>query len=142
METPCPGASMSELDTLYALLSPEKYNCGDTVWEQGDASESLKLVVEGSLISLLEDEQGATESIFPGSTIGELGLVNSIHRLTTVKVLSEGAILYSLSKEKWESLTQQNPRVARYIDMLVIRYLAHRVQHVSNNILDRRSLPV
>ena len=52
LETLCPGASMSELDTLYALLSPEKYHCDDIVWEQGDASESLKLVVECSLISL------------------------------------------------------------------------------------------
>ncbi|KAL7528219.1 hypothetical protein ACHAXR_002330, partial [Thalassiosira sp. AJA248-18] len=137
------SASTSDIDILYGLLSPVKYHCGDTVWEQGDASESLKLIVRGELISLLEDEQGATETICPGSSIGELGLVHGIHRLTTVKVLSDEAILYSLSKEKWDSLTQQNPKIARYIDLLVIRYLAHRVQHVSSsNILERRSLPV
>lgn len=143
LEALCPEASTTDIDTIYGLLTPEKYNCGDTVWDQGDASESLKVVVEGTLISLLEDEHGATESICAGSTIGELGLVNGIQRLTTVKVTSNEAILYSLSREKWNTLTQENPRVARFIDVLVIRYLAHRVQHVSSsNILDRRSLPV
>jgi CRP-like cAMP-binding protein len=143
LETLCHGASANDIDIIYTLLSPEKYLSGDIVWQQGAASESLKLVVEGSLISLLDDEHGATESIFPGSTIGELGLLNGVHRLTTVKVISDEAILYSLSKEKWEFLTQQHPRIARYIDLLVIRYLSHRVQHVSSsNILDRRSLPV
>jgi len=143
LEDLVPSAPSKDMDTLHALLSPEKYYCGEIVWEQGDISESLKLVVEGSLISLLEDEQCAPESILPGSMIGELGLVNSTRRLTTVKVLSQEAILYSLSKASWQTLIEEKPHVARYIDMLVIQYLAHRVQQASNTIVDRcGSVPV
>ena len=143
LETLMPETSGNEIKILADLLTPEQYQMDDIVWKQGDASESLKVVVRGSLISVLEDEVGdATGSICPGAVIGELGLVNAIPRLTTVKVLSEEATLYSLSREKWQILTEQHPKVARYIDMLVIRYLFHRVQHVSNNIFDRRSLPV
>mmetsp|Transcript_11540 Transcript_11540/g.24610 ORF Transcript_11540/g.24610 Transcript_11540/m.24610 type:complete len:953 (-) Transcript_11540:198-3056(-) len=142
LETLFPSASAIELNTLLSTLSIEKYYSGNYVWKQGDPSESLKFVVDGSLISLLEDEHGATESIYAGSTIGELGLVSSYHRLTTVKVVSDVAILYSLDKNQWEFLTENHPKVARLIDKLVIQYLAHRVQHVSNNILDGRSLPV
>ena len=96
------------------------------------------------LESMLDDEIGATsESICPGSTIGELGLVNGIHRLTTVRVVSEHATIYSLTKENWVVLTEHHPKVARCIDLLLIRYLSHRVQHVSNgNICGGRSLPV
>ncbi|KAL9185027.1 hypothetical protein ACHAXT_002804 [Thalassiosira profunda] len=143
LETLLPDATASDIDTLYALLVPERYQSGDTVWQQGDASESLKFVIEGDLLSLLEDEHGATESVCSGSTIGELGLVSGIPRLTTVKVLNE-ALLYSLSKEKWDVLTQRNPGVARHVDLLLVRYLAHRVQHVSSHsLLDAtRSLPV
>jgi SulP family sulfate permease len=139
LETIMPEASEDEIQIIANLLTPEKYQRGDTVWEQGDASDSLKVVVSGSLISLLEDVvRNSTESICPGAVIGESGLVNRNPRLTTVQVLSEDAILYSLSREKWQTLTEQQPKVARYIDMLVIRYLFHRIQHVSNN----RSLPV
>lgn len=143
LETLCPHTTGDDLDILYGMLSREKYRCGDTVWEQGDESTSLKFVIEGLLSASIENELGATETVSPGSTIGELGLVQGINRLTTVKVLSGEAVLYSLSKERWETLTAQHPRVARIIDLLLIRYLAHRVQHVSSsNILDRRSLPV
>ena len=139
LATLCPRASVNELETLLSLFSPETYRCGNTIWEQGDISTSLKILVEGTLSSL-EDEEGATESIVPGSVIGELGLVNSTNRFTTVKVVSDKANLYSLSKEKWESLTQEQPGVARHIDMLVIKFLAHRVQHIS--VSKKRSLPV
>lgn len=143
LETLCPDATEDEIEVLYQCLSPENYISGDTVWNQDDESDSLKVIVDGTLVSLLEDEKGATESICSGSMIGELGVVNNTRRLTTVKVFSQEATLYSMSKEKWDFLSEQKPRVARHIHMLVIRYLAHRVQHVSNhNILDKRSLPV
>ena len=144
LETLFPQADENEIDILYNLLCSETYQAGDMIWNQGDESTSLKIVIYGTLISLLEDEMGASETICPGSTIGELGLVNGIRRLTTVKVLSDKATLYTLSKENWNVLTQEHPKVARCIDMLVIRYLSHRVQHVSNsNIFSQtRSLPV
>ncbi len=142
LETLMPEASVDETEILAGLLTPEKYLKDDFVWKQGDASESLKVVISGSLISLEDYASDATGSISPGAVIGELGLVNGIPRMTTVKVISEDATLYSLSQEKWKFLTEEYPKVARYIDMLVIRYLFHRVQHVTNNVFERRSLPV
>lgn len=138
LSTLCKGASADDIETLFGSLIRESYNFDDTIWNQGDTSDSLKLLIDGKLISLLEDEHGATETIHPGSTIGELGLVNESFRFTTVKVLSSNAILYCLTNEKWLQLTRDNPRIARFIDLLVVRYLSHRVQHVSNHILDRR----
>ena len=143
LENLLPEASESEIEIIQLLLIKETYHKDDIVWEQGDVSNSLKVVISGSLISLLEDGVGdATGIICVGATIGELGLVNDIPRMTTVMVLSDDATLYSLSREKWIRLTENHPKVARYIDMLVIRYLHHRIQHVSNNVFDRRSLPV
>ena len=139
----CTGANANEIDKLYQLLDPETYYCNDVIWTQGDESESLKLIVDGSLLSLLENEDGARESCYPGSIVGELGLLNGTRRLTTLKVVSDKAVLYSLSKEKWELLTREDPKVARFIDVIAIRYLSHRIQHVSNhNLFGKRSLPV
>jgi len=142
LETLCPSASSTDIDMLFDLLSIEEYNSGDVIWKAGDESTSMKIIVDGKLISMLDDEIGASETICPGSTIGELGVVNGIHRLTTVRAV-KSATLYSLSKENWHVLTEHHPKVARCIDLLVIRYLSHRVQHVSNgNICGERSLPV
>lgn len=121
LSTLCQGASPADIETLFGLLVRETYKFDDVIWNQGDPSDSLKLLVDGSLISLLEDEHGATETIYPGSTIGELGLVTQSHRFTTVKVFSSEAILYSLTNEKWLQLSQDNPRIARFIDLIVVR---------------------
>jgi len=139
----CTGANANEIDKIYRLLEPEMYYCNDIVWAQGEESKSLKLIVDGSLLSLLEDEDGARESCYPGSIVGELGLLNGTRRLTTLKVISDKAVLYSLSQEKWQLLACEDPKVARFIDVIAIRYLSHRIQHVSNhNLFGKRSLPV
>ena len=139
----CTGASESEVCKLLQLFEPESYCYNDRIWSQGDESSSLKLIVSGSLISLLEDEDGAKETCYPGSIVGELGLINGIRRLTTLQVTSGNAVMYSLSKEKWELLTREDPKVARFIDIIAIRYLSHRIQHVSNhNLFGKRNLPV
>jgi len=141
----CPQSTPDEINLLFGLFEREEYNRGDLVWRQGDASLSMKLIASGSLISFIEDgsEAGAAETIHPGSTIGELGLVNGLHRLTTVKVVEDHTQLYSLSLERFHHLVLTNSYVARFIDLLTIKYLAHRVQYVSNGErLDKRSLPV
>ena len=139
----CTGANVNEISKLYNLLEPETYYDNDIVWRQGDESQSLKLIVSGSLLSLLENEDGARETCHQGSVVGELGLLNGTQRLTTLKVTSDKAVLYSLSKERWELLTRDDPRVSRFIDVIAIRYLSHRIQHVSNhNLFGKRSLPV
>lgn len=69
--------------------------------------------------------------------------MNRMSRLTSVKVAEDGTQLYSLSLDEYNRLVQTNPQLARYIDLLVIRYLSHRIQYVSTGeSLDKRSLPI
>mmetsp|Transcript_20770 Transcript_20770/g.31954 ORF Transcript_20770/g.31954 Transcript_20770/m.31954 type:complete len:959 (+) Transcript_20770:55-2931(+) len=138
----CPGASDTDVKHLFSLLKREVYRQDDVIWAIGSESDCAKLLVVGNLLSLAGDTAGSTENIVPGAMIGELGLVNGTERLTTVEVSCGEAVLYSLSREKWVLLAIENPRLASYIHMIVIRYLAHRVQHVSNRIIECRSLPV
>lgn len=73
---------------------------------------------------------------------GELGLVNDMDRLSTVECLSERAVTYCLSREVWETKVKNDPDLSRCIYMSTVRYLAHRVQHVSNRIFETRCVPI
>jgi len=137
----CPTARENELEELFSMFTREEYVEGDIIWTQGSASDSCKLLVKGSLLSTLEDETHV-EDIVPGSTIGELGLVHGTERLTKVTCMSDEAILFTLSREQWDNMLKTKPGLANHICLLVVRYLAHRVQHVSNRVLESRSLPV
>eukprot|EP00550_Attheya_septentrionalis_P000409 CAMPEP_0198293740 /NCGR_PEP_ID=MMETSP1449-20131203/18720_1 /TAXON_ID=420275 /ORGANISM="Attheya septentrionalis, Strain CCMP2084" /LENGTH=995 /DNA_ID=CAMNT_0043993451 /DNA_START=40 /DNA_END=3027 /DNA_ORIENTATION=- len=138
----CSGEDTDEVMQLLSLFEREVYKNHDVLWRRGAESDCLKLLIRGSLVALLEDETGTREDIIPGAVLGELGLVTDCVRLSTVECISEEAVLFSLSKRAWEELAKTNPKVARFIDMIVIRYLSHRVQHVSNRIFETRCLPI
>jgi SulP family sulfate permease len=139
----CP-LTMSDEDAkeLFSCFKREEYQHHNQVWVQGDESDSLKLVVSGQLVAELENEAGTTEIVTRNNIVGELGLVNGDPRMSTLRVTSDKAVLYSMSRESFEILIESNPRVARYIDRICVKHLALRVQHVSNRIFETRCLPI
>jgi len=140
---PDPTVKRQDLEVLVTHFQRETYAKDDFVWKQNDPSDSAKLLVTGMLMALLENEAGTSEVVFSGNIVGELGLVRGIPRMSSVQCISpDGAVLYSLSRESYERLVESSPRVARFIDMICIQYLANRVQHVSNRIFETRCLPI
>lgn len=118
----------------------EEYSEGDVIWERGDESNSAKLLLYGKLVAATGVD--VTENVARGNFLGELGLIEGIRRLSTVKVTSKKAILYSINRAAWDEIVQKKPEAARILDRIAIRYLAQRVQHVSNRIFETRCLPV
>jgi len=125
---------------IVSMMVREEYSKSDILWDQGACSSSLKIVVIGELLSLV-DETEASEIVKMGSIVGELGLVHGMSRLTTLACSSSSAVMYSLDADSWQKLKDYHPKVASLIDGIVIRYLAHRVQHVSNRYF-HTTLPV
>jgi SulP family sulfate permease len=135
-----PEAIDSSVETLVPLMERKEYAQDEVLWEQGSDGNSAQLLIFGELMSIIEDT-GALERVKWGNFVGELGLVHGTKRLTTLVCASEKAVLYTLNKANWQLLRDEHPQVARMIDAVVIRYLAHRVQHVSNRYF-HTTLPV
>jgi SulP family sulfate permease len=139
----CPiNISDEEVNLLFLSFEREVFQEGDLIWKQNDQSDCVKLLILGQLIAELENEAGTKEIVPKGSIIGELGLVNGDPRMSTVKCSSKDAVLYSMNREKFEKLVVQQPKLARYIDLICVKYLTLRVQHVSNRIFETRCLPI
>ena len=125
------GILVESVDILISLMERKEYVENEALWQEGDDGESLQLLVFGELLSIIQDT-GCTEKVIYGSLVGELGLVHGTKRLTTLLCASEKAVTYVLRKEAWLLLKDEHPEIAQMMDAVVIRYLAHRVQHVSN----------
>ena len=130
----------SDATRFLSYFQREVYSKAQTVWKHGDRSNSAKLVLSGTLVASLPN--GFSEEVPRGVVIGELGLLEGIDRLSEVVCESETAVLYSLDRQTWEGLVRDDPALARIMDHITIRYLSHRVQHVSNRIYETRCLPV
>jgi sulfate permease, SulP family len=136
------SADRTLVERLFSHYVREHYIKDDIVWKQGDPSTSVKLVIRGMLMSTLEMEAGTVESVSVGNSIGELGFIEGSRRMSTVTCWSEDAIVYSMSRESYNELLMHHPHSARLLDVICIRYLSARVQHVSNRIFETRCLPI
>ena len=130
----------SDAIRFLSYFQREVYFKAQTVWKHGDKSDSAKLVLSGTLVASLPN--GFSEEVPRGVVIGELGLLEGVNRLSEVVCESKEAVLYSLDRQTWEGLVRDDPALARILDHITIRYLSHRVQHVSNRIYETRCLPV
>jgi len=139
----CPhGISREDVVKVFSSFQRQVCHEGAIIWNQDDESDSVKILILGQLMAELENEAGTTEIVPKGSMIGELGLVNHNPRMSTVRCFSKEAILYSMSRTAFEEMISTQPHLARYIDLICVKYLALRVQHVSNRIFETRCLPV
>jgi CRP-like cAMP-binding protein len=136
-----PNASQADVERLFEAFNRETYQAGEWIWRQGSRSDCAKLLLSGSLVAVLEDEAGTSEAVTAGNTIGELGLVEDLARMSSVRVESD-AVLYSLSRNAWDQLDARHPSAARLVDKICVRYLCARTQLVSNRIFETRCLPI
>ncbi len=122
---------------LISNLQREVYKKNDVIWEVGSSSDSAKFVVRGTLVGIQDEEKYNSEEIESGQVVGEAALVQNTNRTSSVKCLSEVAVLYSLSRKSYERLLRQSPVVAMCIQIITIRNLSFRARHVSHNIFCR-----
>ena len=151
------------IQILFSCFHREEYKQDEIIWRQGSPGDSAKIVVRGTLVARIEQEAGTSESVGSGNVIGELGLVYGAVRMSTVICQSEECVLYSVSREQYEHLVANEPQAgtcsrnhsiivtlthksnvfpARILDLICIKYLTGRVQHVSNRIFETRCLPI
>ncbi|KAJ2490594.1 hypothetical protein IWW37_003055 [Coemansia sp. RSA 2050] len=113
------------VDDILALIAPRfvrKYlGSGQRLWQAGAVSLGMYLVESGTLRVHVDNSTGsieATESILPGTTLGELALVTRRRYHTTV-VADGDAELWELSKQAFDELCATDP-----VRMLVFVRLA------------------
>lgn len=139
----CPGkVSDRDVELLFSKFERQVFTKDEFLWKQGDPSNCVKLLVRGTLIATLDNEAGTRETVVSGNMLGEVGLIEGAPRMSSVRCLSDEAVLYNLDRESFERLVKSSPQAARLIDLICIRYLSARVQHVSNRIFETRCLPI
>jgi sulfate permease, SulP family len=137
-----PGINIATVELLFSYFQREVYVWNDQLWNQGSVSDCMKLLVRGRLIAVIENEAGTNELVHSGNTVGELGLLQGLPRMSSLRCHAEEAVLYSLSLESFETICSSSPEASRLVDLICIRYLSARVQHVSNRIFETRCLPI
>jgi len=108
-------SSLSKRTCLKLLPKFERVEIerGEVLYYQGDASDSVEILLSGKLEAILTIAGGENKSvgeINPGETVGELGALSGEFRSATVVAL-KNSVLFKLPSEAFVELCHEYPSV-------------------------------
>ncbi|KAJ2831686.1 hypothetical protein FBU31_002228, partial [Coemansia sp. 'formosensis'] len=129
--------SEQSVDDVLALIAPyfvrKHLGSGQRLWQAGTAPLGMYLVESGTLRVHVDNGTGsieATESILPGTTLGELALVTKKHYHTTV--IADGDVeLWELSKRAFDDLCATEPTRMLVFVRLALAYSAQGMSAIT-----------
>lgn len=126
-----------ERAALAPLLRPRRFEAGRAVFQRGDPSEELLLVISGSLrvcVCSLDGRVLAFRVAVPGDVVGEIGALDGGPRSADV-VAARNCEALALSRADLQRLLASRPAMA----LGVVRFLCRRLRETSEQ-LEARAL--
>ncbi|EDN68805.1 MscS Mechanosensitive ion channel [Beggiatoa sp. PS] len=108
---------------LSKQIRRHRFNPGDTIVQQGDAGDSLFIIVEGVVSVLVQTDDGRTKEVArlgAGNFFGEMALLTGEERMATVKALVD-TYLFELTKADIRPLIAQQREVSELISQILTR---------------------
>jgi CRP-like cAMP-binding protein/di/tricarboxylate transporter len=127
------GFSRTELAHLVATLEEQAFAAGAVVFHQGEPGQYLYIVRAGVAEARVgpAGEGDYPLALFePGDCFGEMALLTDAPRSTTIVALTD-LELWALSKDRFQALVEQTPRLALTVGRLLSARLEATNQTVS-----------
>jgi hypothetical protein len=122
------GMRDDQMMRLLAVLQPMHVEAGQTLFEQGDASEFLYVITMGR-VDVIRDGRHLA-SLGPGNVVGELALLIGDRRSATIRVTSAAQLL-ALRREELFELVQSDPNLGVHLYHNLSLTLAKRLRDAS-----------
>lgn len=132
------GYSGPELASLCAYFSAYQADAGAEIFAEGEPGSFLCVVVEGAAEVLKEDHDGVARvvaTVGRDKTLGEMALIDEEPRSATARA-TEPAKLLVLTKERFERMSVEHPRLALEFMFRVARLLSKRLRRTSGMLVD------
>jgi predicted acylesterase/phospholipase RssA/CRP-like cAMP-binding protein len=127
--------SDTETEALSAELEWVSLPADETLFEKGDAGDSLFIAVSGRLEAFDPDappDQRIWGRIMPGELVGEMAILTGDPRRATIRALRD-SVLLRLTKARFLQLVERNPRML----LSLSRLLLERIEEATS--LDRKT---
>ncbi len=126
----------ADVETLVSYFERHDYSSGETIFEQGEPSDSVDLLAAGGIAVTLRDEHGRARRLrrMAGQTvIGEMGFYRDVPRAAAV-IAEENSVLYRLTREAFERMQKTHPDAAAAFNRMIVRMLSDRLEFANREI--------
>jgi CRP-like cAMP-binding protein len=121
-----------DLVALKPLLHRRQFKAGSVVFQRGDPTEDVYLIVSGQLrisVGSADGREVAFRIVGPGEMVGELGVLDGSHRSADLTALRD-SVLLGLGRHTLQNLLAVRPAMASGI----IRFLCQRLRETSEQL--------
>jgi SulP family sulfate permease len=121
---------------IAACFARRVLSSGETLYRQGDAPDSIDLIVEGTVAVSLASLPGGDHVVRRMSkrtVVGEMGFFRGTPRAATVTA-EKDAVVYTLSRAAYDRLIIEEPRAAGAFLEFIVRALSDRLEFVNSGI--------
>jgi len=132
-----------ECDAVLAVLKARRGAPGDTLFREGEAGDSLMIVLDGYLVASVRTDAGTSEVVArlgPGEVVGEMAFASAEPRSATVTT-PEGATVLAFTRDALAQLRRTSPRVAAAIHRNVLADLSRRLRDAGAKLADASGGP-
>ena len=129
------GISDEEIEQIIPLLKEEHYSKGDFIITEGEDSDSLHFIVDGT-VEVVKKVEGDPDApltqlaiMGPGDTFGEMELIDIQRRSASVRALDDVHAL-SLSNRNMYKLYHINLKVYTMVILNIAREISRRLRRM------------
>jgi sulfate permease, SulP family len=135
------GLSDSQRSRLEATMPQRLFKAGDSIFNAGDASDHMLIVLQGSAGVIVRGEGGREiriTSVRRGGVLGEIGFLDQAPR--SAQVLAQEDVLAAvLSREAFDRLREQEPQIVTQLLTNLTLDLATSLRHANKLALSRNA---
>lgn len=128
----------TELRILSKYLNVVEATRGETIFKEGDRGDYVCFVAEGTLDVIKSNDQGqhvVISTLSKGRSIGEMSILDNFPRSASVRARTK-ATLVTLSRDSFESICEEHPRIGLKIVRGVARLLSLGLRKTSSRLAD------
>ena len=121
-----------KLQELAARMQMRTLRAGERLYKQGEPGNSLAIVCSGLLRIVVATESGIEVTIGkrePGTVIGEMALLDGKERSASADAVEDSSV-WLLERERFYSLLEENPKLARYLLSVLSERLREAAQRI------------
>ncbi|KAJ2848070.1 hypothetical protein IWW36_003515 [Coemansia brasiliensis] len=129
--------SEQQADDTLAFIAPyfvrKQLSSDQRLWQAGNNPEAMYVVESGTLRVFVENGVGeyeTTESILPGTSLGELSLITNRAHSTTV-ISDDNVVLWELPKKVYDELCAKEPAKTLAFVRLALMYPAQGMKAIT-----------
>lgn len=128
------GAERAE--RLLAFLERRQFAAGAALYDQGSASQSIDLIVSGTVSVTVRRGDGGGYIVRRMSTctvVGEMGFFRGLPRGASIAAES-AAVIYTLTADRFAALKSRDPATAAAFLELIVRALSNRLEFANRGL--------